>query len=125
MRMKTAGAATTACAPPASTTSLISSTLASPAARGYFRAHTERSCGSTSTSSSSATTGGRTRLAGFQTLLGLGAIYEPTTYRRITEKPTRKRQTEQNGSARGALFARRAARASFRCEFLVMKRLLD
>ena len=30
----------------------------------------------------------RTPLAGFQTLLGLGAIHEPTTYRQSTARPT-------------------------------------
>ena len=39
----------------------------------------------------------RTPLASFQTLLGLGAAHEPTTYRQITRKQPRNRSAEQTG----------------------------
>jgi transposase-like protein len=39
----------------------------------------------------------RTPLAGFQTLLGLGAAHDPTTYHEITGRQPRNRPTEQNG----------------------------
>ena len=39
----------------------------------------------------------RTPLAGFQTLLGLGATHEPTTYRQITRRQPRNRPAEQSG----------------------------
>jgi transposase-like protein len=39
----------------------------------------------------------RTPLAGFQTLLGLGAAHEPTTYRQITRRQPPNRPTEQSG----------------------------
>ena len=39
----------------------------------------------------------RTPLAGFQTLLGLGAAHEPSTYREITRRRQRNRSAEQSG----------------------------
>jgi transposase-like protein len=39
----------------------------------------------------------RTPLAGFQTLLGLGSIHQPTTYRQITRQQTKTGATEQTG----------------------------
>jgi transposase-like protein len=39
----------------------------------------------------------RTPLAGFQTLLGLGAVHEPTTYHQITHPPEKNRAAEQSG----------------------------
>jgi transposase-like protein len=39
----------------------------------------------------------RTPLAGFQTLLGLGAIHEPTTYHQITHRPPENGSAEQSG----------------------------
>ena len=39
----------------------------------------------------------RTPLAGFQTLLGLGAAHEPSTFREITRRHPRNRSAEQSG----------------------------